>query len=90
MEVRNIKDESPNQALIDLMENLLNQVKSGEVRSMAYIVSFSDNRTSHGWALDARSHRMPIMGQFLMLQTDMADNIGLEFGDSILSCQFNG
>ena len=87
--MKDIKDTSPNTELIDRLEKLLKEAKDGEIRSLIYVVGWNDSDSSHGWVIDSRSHRKPLIGAHAMLHHDLIDNTGLEFGESVLAHQFD-
>ena len=88
-----IKDRSPNPDLIKRFEHLLEQAKSGEIRSAVYVVSFDDQEMAHGWAIDKRCSKRKVLSELLITQHEWITNIGLMEGDSCLShaleCKLN-
>ncbi len=87
--MKNIKDDSPNQDLIRHLEKLLDDAKKGEIISMVYVTGFDDNCCSHGWAVDQRTYRNMLLGQFVQLQTDFSTNVLLDNEESVISRALN-
>lgn len=85
MSLRDIKDKSPNQAAVDLLEKALAQAKSGELRSCVLVEEFDDGSTNHHWSIDKRSYRRMILAEIVMAQHDFTVNIELGDGDSVLA-----
>lgn len=65
-----IKDE-PNNELIEQLEHLLKEAKSGELQAIFYAASWNDNGTSHGWTSHKRNHKR-IMGELHQMLHDLA------------------
>ena len=84
-ELKDIKDKAPNEHLISSIENLLKRAKSGEVRSLFYVAGWDDDGVSHGWQLDHRTRRRPMLSEMVMAQHDFVINIELTERDSILA-----
>ena len=83
--MREIKDKTPNPELVSRLEAMLEQAKSGDIRTLWYVVSWDDSATSHGWVIDARTRRRPLLAEVVMAEHDLVNNIGLEDGDSVLA-----
>lgn len=79
------KDRSPNQGLVEALERLLCEAKSGEIRSFVGVVSFDCGGVSRLWQIDARSSMRLMLAELVMMQNDLIDNIGIEEGDSVLA-----
>ena len=88
MTIRDIKDNSPNQALIKQLETLLEYAKSGEIRSIFTICSWNDGSMTHGWAYDERSSRRRILSEMMLLQHDYITDIEFAEGDTVLAKRF--
>jgi len=84
-ELNDIKDRSPNEGTINLLETLLEQAKSGELRSIFYVVSFDDQVATHGWSMDARCNPRKTLAEMVMAQHDYVVNIELLENDSVLT-----
>jgi len=84
-ELRDIKDRTPNKDLINNLESMLRDAKSGEIRSAVCICSWEDDSVTHSWALDERNTRRRILSEIVLLQHDLVVNIGFEEGNTILS-----
>lgn len=85
MSVRDIKDKSPNQATIDMLENALAQARAGELRSVVIVKSWADGGTCHCWSTDGRSYWRMILAEIALAQHDFTVNIELRDGDSVLA-----
>jgi len=85
MTVHDIKDRSPNQALIDLLEKQLELAKSGELRSAIIVNGFNDDSVEHVWAIDRRSSWRMLLSELVILQHSFTVNIELRDGDSVLA-----
>ena len=85
MPLHDIKDTSPNHNLIKLLEVLLKEAKTGEIRSLFYVTSFGDDCISHGWSLDSRTSKRPMLSEMVMAQHDFVVNIELLEMDSVLA-----
>lgn len=83
--LRDIKDRRPNKSLIEQIEKILSQAKSGEIRTMAYVVGFDDDGTGQGWIMDGRTSHRRVLGELTMLTHEYTTNLGLRDGDSVLS-----
>jgi hypothetical protein len=80
-----IKDMSPNEALVNYLEELLRYAKSGELRSAIVVASWADNRVNHGWEIDSRTRRRSLLGEVAYTQYELMTQIGLVEGDSVLA-----
>lgn len=85
-DLRDIKDRSPNPALIKHLESMLKDAKSGNIRSIVSIVEWDDRDTTHSWILDGRAQRKLILAELTMLQHDFTVNLEFLEEDSVL-CQ---
>lgn len=81
----NIKDMTPNPALIKLLEDYLVDAKAGELRSMVAVIGWENNGVDHNWVLDSRNTERPLLSELVLLQADLVVNIGLKDGDSVLA-----
>lgn len=78
----NVKDRSPNVELIKYLENLLEDAKSGEIRSIVTHIAFDDNQTSSGWRLDNRTQGQMLLAQELLGMHDLKNALLLTDQDS--------
>jgi len=62
----------------------LEEAKSGELRSIVYVVGFDDDIVSHGWALDDRNCPRKLLAEMLMTQHDLVVKIELMENNSVL------
>lgn len=86
--LRDIKDRSPNEALIKQLESLLESAKAGELRTVVYLCMWDDDQVSHGWSIDRRNSRRRLIGEMAMLNFDMLVNQSFADGDTALSQAF--
>lgn len=61
--------QKPNPDVIAELENLLEQAKSGELRSIVYVVSTNDLCTGNGWA--NIENIMRIIGELRVLEAEL-------------------
>lgn len=85
MSLHDITDKSPNPELIDSLERLLSQAKTGEIRSMYSVIGWHDDQVTHGWVLDPRNTRRRMLAEMVMGQHDFVVNLELREGDSVLA-----
>ena len=85
MSLHDITDKSPNPELIDSLERLLSQAKTGEIRSMYSVIGWHDDQVTHGWELDPRNTRRRMLAEMVMGQHDFVVNLELREGDSVLA-----
>jgi hypothetical protein len=83
-ELRDIKDRAPNKDLINNLESMLRDAKSGEIRSAVCICGWDNDSVSHNWVLDERNTRRRILSEIALLQHDFIVNIGFEEGNTVL------
>jgi len=69
--VVDITDRSPNPALIEMLERLLGRARAGDLRSVIYASAGTDGATGHGWAIDDRSWRQPLLAEMMIVQNEM-------------------
>lgn len=87
--LRDIKDRSPNEALIKQLESLLEDAKAGRIRTVVWVCMFDDDAVSNGWTLDPRNSRRRLLGEMAMLNFDMLANQSFADGDTVLSKAFD-
>lgn len=88
--IRDIKDNTPNQGLVDQLKQLLAQAETGELRSVFTICGWHDDCITHGWAYDVRNSRRRILAEITLLQHDYITDIEFAENDSILAKRFEG
>ena len=66
--VADIKDMTPNPDLIEVLEALLEEAKSGELRSLLMLKGYDDNTYGHAWAWDRRNNPRAAVGELGILQ----------------------
>lgn len=66
-----IKD-APCKELIEQLEWMLKEAKSGELQAIFYAASWNDNSTSHGWTAFKRN-RKRVMGELFQMMHELAD-----------------
>ena len=83
--MKNIKDMSPNKGAVELLEELLAEAKSGNIRSFVFCVSYENDKTGHGWSMDRRSNPRNLISEIQLLNHDFLVKTELEEGRSVLS-----
>lgn len=78
-ELKDIKDKTPNHDLINHLEAMLAEAKSGEIRSIIYIVEWNDGNTNNSWTIDERTARKPLLAELTLLHHDFT--VSIEFAD---------
>lgn len=86
--VKDIKDKTPNQDLISILEEKLADAKKGDLRTAIFICGWDDDAYTHGWVLDNRNTCRRMLGELSMLQYDMLTNIAFEDGDTVINRAF--
>lgn len=84
MSIEDIKDRTPNEDTIELLESLLEQAKDGDLRSIFYIFGSANDGVNHGWSLDGRNSDRKILAEMVMAQHDFVVNIEFTEQDSVL------
>ena len=87
--LKDIKDRSPSKATINVLETLLNQAKSGELRSIIYAISFDNQGTDNGWSVDDRCYKKLILGELELLKQDFSSSMLVQT-DSALKGYIDG
>ncbi len=83
-----IKDKTPNESTIKILEGMLEDAKSGDLRSVVAICGWNDDSWTHNWSIDGRNTRRRMLGEMSMLQFDMLTNQSFSDGDTILAKAF--
>ncbi len=84
MSLHDIKDTTPNQSAIDLLEKLLKRAKAGEIRSLHYVAQWDNDAVSHGWTLDCRTGRRLMLAEMVMAQHDFTVSLEMREKGSVL------
>lgn len=85
MTIKNIKDMSPNKSTVELLESLLADSRSGNIRSFVFCVSYENDKTGHGWSMDHRNNPKNLISEIQLLNHDFLVNTELKEGNSVLS-----
>ena len=80
----NIKDMSPNEDLINMLEYYLEKAKCGELRSLIGISGWDDTSVNHGWQLDDRSSMRMLLSELALAQNNFINGIEIRDGESLL------
>lgn len=88
MFLREIKDRTPNQSTIDMLETMLANAKSGELRTIVVVSGWDDDAWTHSWSIDARGSSRRLIGELTMLHFDMVTNQAFRDGDTVLNRAF--
>jgi len=83
-----IKDMEPNHKLIQQLEMILEDAKSGELRTLVWMSGWASDSETHGWSIDHRNCPKRILAEMVLLTSDFTVNIGLLDDDSVLSRAF--
>lgn len=84
-----IKDKTPSEDVIKLLEKLLEKAKSGDLRSALVIQGYADDTFIHEWSIDVRTGHRRFLADLVMAQYDLATKIALREGDSVLANALN-
>ncbi len=66
--------KTPNANVVAMLENILDQARSGEVSGIVIIRSWDDNCTDHAWA-GVKDNSVRITGELMVAATSLAKNI---------------
>jgi len=69
-DISDITDNSPNPELINHLEDMLSQAKSGELRSLFYVKGWDNDGVSEGWSMDPRSTGVRFLGGLTLAVAD--------------------
>jgi hypothetical protein len=83
--MKNIKDMSPSKDTLEVLEDLLADARSGNIRSFVFCVSYEDDKTGHGWSVDHRNNPKNLISEIQLLNHDFLVNTELQEGKSVLS-----
>ena len=83
--MKNIKDMSPSKHTLELLEDLLADVKAGNIRSFVFCASYENDKTGHGWSIDRRNNPKNLISEIQLLNHDFLVNTELKEGKSVLS-----
>ncbi len=72
MKIVNIKP-NVDPELINAIEKLLREAKSGEIRGLAYAINFNDGDTANGW-VNIENNVMAIIGEVETLKFELMTN----------------
>jgi len=85
MSIENIKDKTPNQDLIDMLEKLLESAKTGHLRTCVGLFGWNDDRWTDGWQIDDRNSRRRMLGEMSLLQHNLLTWVAFNDGDSTIN-----
>lgn len=83
--VADIKDRKPNAGTVELLEDLLEKAKEGELRSIILVYDNASQAPANSWSIDHRSHIKLMLGELTVLTVDVANLIGLKTGTSAIA-----
>lgn len=78
----NIKETTPNSALIEQLEKTLEQARSGDLRSMVFVKGWNDDRSYHEWIIDERSSNTKMLGAVQLALTGLSIKVSMHDSDS--------
>ena len=58
----NVIEPAPDKSLIEHIEDLLKEAKSGELQGLIYVCRYKGDKVAHGWA-GVGTHRMRVIGE---------------------------
>lgn len=82
--IKEIKDNSPNERLIQFLEEQLKQAKEGKIRTAMIICGWHDDTVSTGWEIDERNSLRRLAGELLLAQHELINSMQLAEEDSVL------
>ena len=62
-----------NLELVKTLEDILEEVKEGEIISILFVMGYSENSVSHCWEIDKRTYGKMILGQTLEALTNFRE-----------------
>lgn len=83
-----ITNTPSNPMLVNDLERLLEEAKSGELQGIAYICSYNDQCVSHGWALNTIRNHMRLLGASTFLHNEIVTNESFRDENSVLNQNF--
>ena len=84
-----IKDKTPNQATIDMLEKALEKAKSGEIRTVLCVYGYDDDSWSSGWSIDSRNTGLRLLGAVTAFHYQVQTNNALADEDNVLTQAFD-
>lgn len=87
-EVKDIKDRTPNNATVKMLEGLLEDARKGDVRSIVLIAGWDNDSVSHSWSIDNRNTLRRLLSEIVLLQHDFTVNLEFTENDTVLSRAF--
>lgn len=64
-------EKKPEKSLIEHLENLLKEAKSGELQEFAYVCSYKGNSVNHGWTKLTNNRR--IVGEIEFMKSGIME-----------------
>jgi hypothetical protein len=59
--------------VVEVLEDLLEKAKQGQIDCIGYIVSKEDEFSGNGWAISEKTNRMVVLGEIRCLERDFMD-----------------
>lgn len=85
MSLADIKDMTPNPGTVKMLEKMLKEANAGELRTVIVVCGWDDNSWSHGWVVDPRNTRHAMIGEVTMTGYDIATQVAIDSGDTVIS-----
>lgn len=82
-----IKDSSPNPAVVDMLKRMLERAEAGEVRTVFMICGWCDDAVSAGWQRDIRTTCNRFIGGLVRGAQDFITAVNLDDEDSSTHAQ---
>lgn len=65
--------KTPNKALIEILESMLEKAEAGEIQGSLFVHVWDDESTSHGWSVPNKKMAPRMVGAMHMLLADVAN-----------------
>lgn len=85
MGIADIKDRSPNQDTITLLERLLAEARAGELRTLVCVSGSDVDSWQHDWVIDRRSSKRRLVGEVTIMQHEIVNNVALADDGSVIA-----
>ncbi len=72
--IADIKDMTPTPETIAMLERLLEEAKSGQLRTVVAICGYASDEWTNNWSIDPRNTRRRLVGQFSLMHFYLLTN----------------
>lgn len=80
--LKDIKDTTPNQQTVEILEGLLDYAKKGQLRSICFVCGWDDDQVSHAIEIDMRNTMRRMLSELVILQHNYVDLVGFKEQES--------